>query len=123
MRRARRAPKARKDGAGRLPGAAPESPLNSPFADLGKRMRLRPPPPPPPAPAPRRPVENVAEEPDLFARAMEGVRPLPRRTRLDGPMPASPPRPRVSEEAEALAELSDLVRGDAHFDVADTREY
>ena len=88
-------------------------------------MRLRPPPPPPPAPAPRRAADSAAEEPepDLVARAMEGVRPLPRRTRLDGPMPASRPRPRVSEEAEALAELSDLVRGDAHFDVTDTREY
>ena len=56
---------------------------------------------------------------------MEGVRPLPRRgdLRVDGPTPASRPRPRVSEEAEALAELSDLVRGDTHFDVSDTREY
>ena len=124
MRRPRRTSKARKDGAGRRPGAtAPELPLNSPFADLGKRLRLRPPPPPPPAPVVRPTAESAVEEPDLFARAMEGVRQLPRRTRMDGPMPASPPRPRVSEEAEALAELSDIVRGDAHFDVADTREY
>jgi len=108
----------------RLPGAtAPESALNSPFVDLGKRMRLRPPPPPPPAPAPRREPETTPE--DLFQRAMEGVRPLPRREnqRVDGPAPASQPRPRVSEEAEALAELSDLVRGETHFDVSDTREY
>jgi len=87
-------------------------------------MRLRPPPPPPPpAPVARRPAESATEEPDLFTRAMEGVRPLPRRVRVDGPMPASRPRPRVSEEAEALAELSDLVHGNAHFDVSDTREY
>ena len=56
---------------------------------------------------------------------MEGVRPLPRRggRRVDGPTPASQPRPRVSEEAEALAELSDLVHGETSFDVSDTREY
>src|SRR5262245_52185090 len=109
VRRPRRAPKARKGEEARLPGATPESPLNSPFADLGKRMRLRPPPPPPPAPAPRREAEAPPEV--LFQRAMEGVRPLPRREdlRVDGPSPASRPRPRVSEEAEALAELSDLV--------------
>jgi DNA-nicking Smr family endonuclease len=56
---------------------------------------------------------------------MEGVRPLPPGSgpRVAGPAPASAPRPRVSEEAEALAALSDLVRGEARFDVSDTREY
>jgi DNA-nicking Smr family endonuclease len=120
VRRPRRAPRARRSG------PAPEAPLNSPFADLGKQLRLRPPPPPPPpAPAPRRADGGTPEEPDLFERAMEGVRPLPRRggLRIDGPTPASRPRPRVTEEAEALAELSDLVRGETHFDVSDTREY
>ena len=120
VRRPRRAPRARRSG------PAPEAPLNSPFADLGKQLRLRPPPPPPPpAPAPRRADGGTPEEPDLFERAMEGVRPLPRRggLRIDGPTPASQPRPRVTEEAEALAELSDLVRGETHFDVSDTREY
>src|SRR4030095_13501012 len=100
-------------------------PLISPFADLGRRVHLRPPPPPPPAAAlpPPREVETPPE--DLFQRAMEGVRPLPRRgdLRVDGPTPARGAGPRVSEEAEALAELSDLVRGDTHFDVSDTREY
>ena len=71
------------------------------------------------------PATPEEPEPDLFRRAMEGVRPLPRRAdvRVDGPTPASRPRPRVSEEAEALAELSDLVRGGTNFDVSDTREY
>jgi DNA-nicking Smr family endonuclease len=122
MRRPRRAPKARTDGGG---PTAHEAPLNSPFADLGKRLRLRPPPPPPPPPAPRPAVEAKNDGPDLFERAMEGVRRLPRGGghRVDGPMPASRPRPRVSEEAEALAELSDLVHGETSFDVSDTREY
>jgi DNA-nicking Smr family endonuclease len=92
--------------------------LNAPFADLGKRFRARPP-VPPPAPAP------LPEEPDAFTRAMAGVVPLPRGSdaRVDGPPPAGAGRRPVSEEAEALALLSDLVEGGAHFDVSDTREY
>ena len=42
--------------------------------------------------------------------------------RVDGPPPASL-RPPVSEEAEAFAALSDLVKGNAGFDVTETREY
>ena len=45
------------------------------------------------------------------------------RARVDRPPPAVPARPRVSEEAEALAALSDLVAGVARFDVTETREY
>src|SRR2546425_12104099 len=86
--------------------------LNTPFAGLGKRLR-----PAPPRPAPR------VEEPDLFAHAMEGVVPLPREraARVEGPPPAGAGRPPVSEEAEALAALSDLARGATHLDVTDTR--
>ena len=92
--------------------------LNTPFAGLGERLRVRPRPAPPP-PAPR------AQEPDLFAHAMEGVVPLPREraARIEGPAPAGAGRAPVGEEAEALAELSDLARGVARFDVTDTREY
>src|SRR2546428_7018507 len=93
--------------------------LNTPFAGLGKRLRPAPPRPAPPRPAPR------AEEPDLFAHAMEGVVPLPREraARVGGPAPAGAARSPVSEEAEALAALSDLTRGATRFDVTDTREY
>src|SRR5262245_989769 len=97
--------------------------LNLPFAELGKRLRTAraaaPPPPPAPKPAPRR------EEPDLFENAMAGVVPLARGrgARIDGPAPAPLGRRPVSEEAEALAELSDLVGGSGSFDISDTREY
>jgi DNA-nicking Smr family endonuclease len=95
--------------------------LNAPFADLGRRIRAVAPPPPPPEP----PRARQAEQPNLFERAMEGVVPLRKGAgrRLDGPAPASVVRSPVSEEAEALATLSDLVRGEARFDVSDTREY
>ena len=96
--------------------------LNAPFADLGKRLRTQraaaPPPPPSAPPAPR-------DEPDLFTTAMNGVVPLARSRggRIDRPAPAPTGRRPVSEEAEALAELSDLVGGSGRFDISDTREY
>src|SRR5262245_5488989 len=99
------------------------SPLNAPFQELRKRWRTRPAPPPtvqPKAPAP----PPVTDDRDLFASAMTDVVPLPRgRDRVDAPSPASGPARPVSEEAEALAALSDLVTGAARFDVTDTREY
>src|SRR5437870_1984241 len=73
--------------------------LNTPFAGLGERLRTLPrPAPPPPPPAPR------AEEPNLFAHAMEGVVPLPREraARIEGPAPAGAARPPGGGEAEAL---------------------
>jgi len=55
---------------------------------------------------------------------MAGVVPLARAdARVERPPPAAGGRRPVSEEAEALAVLSDLVDGDARFDISDTREY
>jgi DNA-nicking Smr family endonuclease len=115
---------------GRRPAAKPTTPeqggrrpraLNAPFADLGKRLRpVTAPSPPPPVASKSVPVD----EPNVFASAMEGVVPLAgSRARVDPPRPAGGPRPPVSEEAEALAALSELVNGGAGFDVSDTREY
>jgi DNA-nicking Smr family endonuclease len=99
----------------------PDAVLNRPFAELGRKLRDKPlpPPPPPPVVAPPKP----SEEPNLFARAMEGVVPLRNGARIDLPAPAAAGRPPTSDEAEALAALSDLVKGTSHFDVSDTREY
>ena len=99
-------------GSGGPPGA-----LNAPFADLRKRLpRTRPAPPPAPA---------APAEPDPFAAAMKGVVPLEREpgARVEVGPPARVARAPVTEEAEALALLSDLVEGAAHFDISDTREY
>jgi DNA-nicking Smr family endonuclease len=123
---------------GRTGGERPRHPatppraatLNAPFADLGKRLRANIPAPRAAgrARAPRPAVPPVAEsdEPTLFASAMTGVVPLPggARVRVDGPAPAAAAaRAPMSEEAEALAVLSDLVAGAGRFDVSDTREY
>jgi DNA-nicking Smr family endonuclease len=99
--------------------------LNAPFAELGKRVRAA-------VPAPARPVAPAvprrdvgADDAQLFSRAMEGVARLPgaARERIDRPCPTLEPRSPVSEEAEALATLSDLVSGATKFDITDTREY
>ena len=70
-------------------------------------------------------MAGAVAETDLFASAMAGVVPLPRgpHSRVEGPAPALGGPGPVSEEAEALAALSDLVAGVAHFDITDTREY
>ncbi|MCW5890642.1 MAG: Smr/MutS family protein [bacterium] len=71
------------------------------------------------------PAAPPPDEASLFARAMLDVVPLPAtsRERIDRPPPTAAPATPISEEAEALAALSDLVTGATHFDVTDTREY
>jgi len=108
---------------GRDPEAERPAPaLNAPFAGLGKRLQAQARSAPP---RPKKPPAPPPDEPDPFARAMAGVVPLARAgdRRVDLPPPAGAGRRPVSEEAEALAALSDLVEGGTRFDVTDTREY
>ena len=99
--------------------------LNAPFTQLGQRLRSAPRAVPPPRPRSLATAPPPPDEGTLFAHAMEGVVRLgdDRRNRIEGPRPAGAARRPVSEEAEALALLSDLIAGSARFDVADTREY
>jgi DNA-nicking Smr family endonuclease len=84
-----------------------------------KKAKLAPPPPPPAAPPPR--------EEDMFAEEMRGVvqlEPDPRGRVVGGAAPSpSAPRRRVDDEAEAYAELADLVEGAGTFDITATDEY
>src|SRR5262249_42368791 len=61
----------------------------------------------------------------LFQHAMADVHPLTARARerVARPMPASPARAVTDPDAEALAELCDLVSGAAPFDISDSDEY
>ena len=61
----------------------------------------------------------------LFLNAVADVRPLEARARerVASPVPASPQRAVTHPDAEALAELGDLVTGNAPFDIADGDEY
>lgn len=95
-----------------------------PFRDLSRLSIATKPAAAPPHPRVADP--EPSEDPDeLFRREMAGVRPLAseERTRVPNPPPARNPRQIVNEDAEALAELSDLVGGGGSFDIAATNEY
>jgi DNA-nicking Smr family endonuclease len=72
-----------------------------------------------PAPTP------PANEATLFLDAVVGVKPLDarERERVAQPAPAFPNREVTHPDAEALAELCDLVTGTAPFDITDSDEY
>lgn len=94
----------------------------------GLKGAVRPVRPAPPAPRVSPPAQSDATivDPDaLFREAMADVRPLdPRaRERREGPSPAATGRPVTAPDAEALAELCDLVAGSAPFDLTQTDEY
>jgi DNA-nicking Smr family endonuclease len=98
--------------------------LNTPFKALRSHLKTRQKPTPPPPAAPPKATPPPPDDDDLFASAMSDVVPISRvDARIDGPAPAAGHGRPVSEEAEALAALSDLVTGVTHFDVTDTREY
>src|SRR6185295_8907579 len=61
----------------------------------------------------------------LFRHAMADVRPLQphERDRVARPVPASPARAVTDPDAEALAELCDLVGGATPFDISDSDEH
>jgi len=60
-----------------------------------------------------------------FLREMAGVRQLDgaQRARVDSPAPAQQVRAVVDADAEALAELSELVTGNGPFDISDSDEH
>jgi DNA-nicking Smr family endonuclease len=118
--------------------AAGRSPFHAPFAALRVAIRDVPISPPagtlavtprPPAGTAKTPTRSDGpelEDDASFAEAMRGVVPLPLadRLRMDGPPPAGPGfRPPVTDDAEALAALGDLVAGNGSFDITDTDEY
>ncbi|MCI0570814.1 MAG: Smr/MutS family protein [Myxococcaceae bacterium] len=96
--------------------------FNTPFKGLKLKVETpapaRPPPAPPKATPPRRAEPKDAE---LFLEAMDGVRPLTDRGSVVEPQVPLPAR--VDENAEALAQLAELVSGHGRFDIADTDEF
>jgi DNA-nicking Smr family endonuclease len=63
-------------------------------------------------------------EEDLFKKAMEGVRPIPRENRVERIFQMElPESSREKEDAEILEKLADLVKYGRGFNVADTSEY
>ena len=114
-----------------------EPKFNNPFAAAADKLKKAIAPPPAP-PAPKRPaapppkaapppqVPEVLDDERLFVDEMMGVSridPDPR-GRVGAPEPA--PRPvsrRDADEAEAYAELADLIEGVGQFNFTDTDEY
>ena len=81
---------------------------------------------------PRPPLTEVATvqpealtDDELFHQEMAGVRALPseQRGRVLPSPPSPPARPIVDPDADALAELAELIAGGGPFDVADTTEF
>lgn len=122
-------------GAGRDGAVEPRSKIfSSPFKDLQKliagRAALSPKPEPKAAaaktpPASRtesKPAEPILDEASILREAYAGVRPL---GASGSRMPVQPEvnRAIVSEEAEVLAALSDLISGQGNFDLTETEEY
>lgn len=117
---------------------APERVFASPFKDLKKmlaeRERSKPSTATKPKPAPTvmRPPEKPAQqavEPfddeSALRQALEGVRPLHANGVNRSRVPLEPPVTHtiVDEDAEVIAQLSDLVSGQAPFDITESDEY
>jgi DNA-nicking Smr family endonuclease len=105
------------------PPPKPKEFHNTPFSSLkGVKIEKPAPPPPPKAvPPPPKPEDR------LFEEEMAGVAPLASdpRGRLGAPEPPETPRrsSRQNDEAEAYAQLADLVEGVGAFDISDSDEY
>src|SRR6202035_1328379 len=112
--------------------------FSSPFKDLKKmladRERVLPKSPPiaKPKAAPAQIVENPApavadplDDESFFRQAFEGVRPLHRNGTARSRIPLDPPTTHtiVDEDAAVIALLSDLVSGQAPFDITESAEY
>ncbi len=100
--------------------------VHQPFRVLNQMVAR---PAPPPGPATPLPAVGHGTPPadgaTLFLRAVADVTPLEARARerVAGPAPAVPERPVTHPDAQALAELSDLVNGSAPFDITDGDDY
>ncbi len=121
--------------------SAPERVFASPFKDLKKmiaereRVVAKSPPAIKPKPAPPPPVVQKSTPPPAVAEplddesflrhALEGVRPLHRNGVARARIPIDPPTTHtiVDEDAEVIAQLSDLVSGQSPFDITESDEY
>lgn len=99
--------------------------FNTPFAQLKKLVKQEPQkksgPPPSSQRSASKPVSTSDDE-RAFLDAMAGVAPISKRHELPVNVPQINARI-VSEEAEALAQLYDLVSGRGEFDLSDTDEF
>ncbi|MGD9765568.1 MAG: Smr/MutS family protein [Candidatus Binatia bacterium] len=96
-----------------------------PFRGLPPRSAAAAPPAPNPPQPSKAALPPVERDDALFLREVADVRPLSsaRKQRVAPAPPAATPRAVTDPDAEALAELSDLVAGAAEFDIANSVEF
>jgi DNA-nicking Smr family endonuclease len=76
-----------------------------------------------PPPPPRRPTPPEDDEAAQFRAAVGEVQPVKQGAHRVEPEKKSALPPRMDEDAEVLAQLSELVAGDAPFDLSDSDEF
>jgi DNA-nicking Smr family endonuclease len=98
---------------------------NNPFKSAIKALQKKPPEPParpqPPPPPPKKKPAPEEDDASLFYAAMDGVQQLTHRGEAPAPNPRLPEI--IDENAEALAQLSELVAGNGEFDISDSSEF
>ena len=100
------------------------NPFKSALSDLKKKQAepAKKPQGPPPPPKPSKSKRHQEEDDmSLFLSAMDGVEQITERGEAPAPNPRLPEM--IDENAEALAELAEMVAGQGDFTVADTDEY
>lgn len=102
--------------------------FNTPFKDLKAKLQPRAPAPTlaaprKPAPPPKKSAAAATEEDEarLFYEAMAGAAPMKDRGEVKPPTGVVPRI--VDENAEAMAQLSELISGEGPFDIADSDEF
>ena len=100
---------------------------NSPFKDALKSLQKKPPesqqkakaaPPPPP---PKKKSAREEDDASLFFEAMDGVQQITNRGEAPKPNPRLPQL--IDENAEALAQLSELIDASGEFDIVGSEEF
>jgi len=93
---------------------------------------IKPKPATPPVPVVEKPAQpaddlhdDLLDDESFLRRAFEGVRPLNSNGHRRSRIPLEPPVTHtiVDEDAEVVAQLSDLVSGQAPFDITESDEY
>lgn len=122
-------PRKRKKSRGRQEPPPPSKPVfQSPFKDLAKLVvrqktaTVVPHKQTAPA-APKTAVTPQKDDAALFREAIDGARPLPRARTTRIAVEPSVTVSIVTEEAEVLAELSDLISGQRPFELTETEDY
>jgi DNA-nicking Smr family endonuclease len=117
--------------------ASPKEGFSSPFKDLRKLLAQAAKTPEKTSPKTAPPAKQVAKEQavqglrdelldddeTILRRALEGVRPLNGDTRARMPVEPRTTHTIVNEDAEVIAQLSDLVSGQLPFDITESDEY